>query len=118
MKTLTHDARGFIDGVTKYIQAKGTGAAVLPKVQNFFSKVTYQAKKEHAATVTTVEPMTQSEKSSLEKTLAGLLGHDIECHYATSAELLGGMKVQVADWVVDSSLKTQLTTLSQSLQSI
>lgn len=118
MKTLTKDARGFIDGVTKYIKQDRTSDAVLPKVQNFFSKVTFQAKKERSATVTTVLPMTQQEKFSLEKILSNLLGHEVECQYATNPALLGGMKVQVADWVVDSSLQTQLLTMSNSLKSI
>ncbi len=118
MKPLTRDARGFIDGVTKYIQTEGTTQTVLPKVQNFFSKVTGQAKKERLATVTTVVALTQPEKSALEKILTKLLGHDVECNYATDAKLLGGMKVQVADWVVDSSIQTQLSALAESLKSI
>src|SRR5689334_10743312 len=118
MKTLTKDARGFIDGVTKYIQKDRTSEAVFPKVQNFFSKVTFQAKKERSATITTVVVLTQAEKSSLEKILTKLLGHEVECEYKTDSALLGGMKVQVADWVVDSSLQTQLITLTHSLKSI
>ncbi|SRR5258706_9483285 len=118
MKTLTRDARGFIDGVTKYIQTEGASQSVLPKVQGFFSQVTNQAKKERTAIVTTVVPLTQGEKISLEKVLYGLLGHEVECQYATNNTLLGGMRVQVADWVVDSSLQTQLSAMSTSLKSI
>ena len=50
--------------------------------------------------------------------LAGLLGHAVECHYSIDASLVGGIKIQVADWIVDSSLATQVATIARSVTSV
>ena len=115
MKTLSKDARGFIEGVTSYIRSDRRGRQMFPKVQALFTKVTSAAKKERVAGVTTVVTLNESEKTAVKRILSGLLGHDVECRFALHPELLGGMKIQVADWVVDTSLSSQLASLSKTL---
>ena len=50
--------------------------------------------------------------------LAGLLGHTVTCHYSINTALIGGIKIQVADWIVDSSLSSQLTNIAHSLLTV
>ena len=115
MKTLSKDARGFIDGVTKYMRSDRRGKQILPKVSALFTKVTSAAKRERIATITSVVVLSESEKSTIARVLRNILEHDVECRFIINPDLLGGMKIQVADWIVDSSLSSQLESLSQLL---
>ena len=115
MKLISKDARGFIDGVATYIRNDRRGTQILPKVQSLFARVTSAAKKERVAIVITVVSLSAGEKVSIQKMLEHILGHEVDCHFDVSQELLGGMKIQVADWVVDTSLESSLSDLSRSL---
>ncbi len=115
MKTLSKDARGFIEGVTSYIRSDARASQVLPRVNSLLAKVTLAAKKERVATVSSYVPLTVGEKTSVTRMLVKLLGHDVEPRFQENAELLGGMKIQVADWVVDTSLSSQLANLTRTL---
>jgi len=115
MKTLSKDARGFVDEVAKYIGRDRKGKQVLPRVSALLTKVTAAAKKERIATVTSVVVLTESEKTSVKRVLHTILAHDVECRFVLDTDLLGGLKIQVADWIVDTSLSGQLAALTQTL---
>jgi F-type H+-transporting ATPase subunit delta len=115
MKPLSKDAKGFIEGVTSYIRDDAHGSRVLPRVSALLTKVTSAAKKERTASVISAIPLSDNEKSSVSRVLAKILEHDVACQYAVDPTLLGGIKVAVADWVVDTSLSGQLGILSGAL---
>lgn len=115
MKTLSNDARGFIDGVAQYVSRSKRGKSVLPKMQSLFTKVTAAAKKERIATVTSVVALSETERNSIKRVLGQILEHDVECHFSLDPDLLGGVTIKVADWVVDTSLSSQLTSLTTTL---
>ncbi len=115
MKALSKDARGFIEGVANYIRHDRRGKGVLPKVQSLFTKVTAAAKKERIACVSTVVPPTKEEQTAIQKIVERLLGHEVTCTFIIDKGMLGGMKIQIADWIVDTSLSSQLTNLSETL---
>lgn len=115
MKTLSKDARGFIDGVTSYIKRDAHGKDVLPRVSALLTRVTTAAKKERVASVATPVAVSESEKSAISRMLERLLGHEVECRWMVDADLLGGIKITVADWVVDTTLASQLTGLTHTL---
>lgn len=118
MGTLSRDARGFIEGVTRYIRSDSRAKGVLPKVRSLLTRVTSQAKKEQVAHVTSAVALGAPEKKRTESALSGLLGHPVQCVYRIDASLLGGMKIQVADWIVDTSLLTQLGNIARSIVSV
>lgn len=118
MKALSKDARGFIEGVATYIRSDARVKTVVPRVQSLLMKVTAQAKKEQNAQVKSAVALLPPEKKRIEALLQRLLGHGVECHYSIDASLLGGIKIQVADWIVDSSLTTQLTGIARSIVSV
>jgi len=115
MKPLSKDARGFIDGVAKYMRSDARGSQMFPKVQSLFTRVTTAAKKERTADVATVVSLSESEKAVVCRVLEKILGHAVECRFTLDADLLGGMKITVADWVVDTSLSSQLAHMSNAL---
>ena len=118
MKTLSKDARGFIEGVASYIRSDARAKTMVPRVASLITKVTTAAKREQSAQVKSAVELFPEEKKRIEAILVRLLGHTVECHYSIDTSLVGGIKIQVADWIVDSSLTTQVTTIAHSLSSV
>lgn len=118
MKTLSKDARGFIEGVASYIRSDARARTVVPKVQSLLAKVTASAKREQSAHVKSAVALLPPEKKRIEALLARLLGHSVECQYSIDESLVGGIKIQIADWIVDSSLATQLADITRSILSV
>ena len=118
MKALSKDERGFIEGVASYIRSDARAKSVVPKVQSLITKVTASAKKEENAEVKSAVPLLAPEKKRVEALLTKLLGHTVTCHYRVDGSLIGGIQIQVADWTVDSSLATQVSTIAQSILSV
>ncbi len=114
MGSLSKDARGFVDGVVSYL-SHGEKSSVVPKVASLLHKVTTQAKRQRSATVISSISMSTSDRAQLERILAHVLGHTVDVEYALDGSLLGGFKVQVADWIIDTSLSAQLALMMSSM---
>ena len=112
---LTKDARGFVDGVVTYLKSDGRSQAMVPKVAALFGKVTAKAKKERIAKVESSIALTQSEKNDIQRALTGILDHDVELDCVVHPETLGGFRIQVGDWIVDTTLDSQLKLLATVL---
>ena len=115
MKTLSKDARGFVDSVAGYIRSDKRGKQLLPRVQSLFTKVTASARKERLARVETAVTLTAAEKNSVTRILGQILDHDVDCTFVVDREVIGGLKIQVADWVIDTSLVSELGALGKTL---
>lgn len=115
---LSKDARGFIEGVASFVRSDARAKTMIPRVQSLLTKVTEAAKKEQSAQVKSTVLLVGPEKNRIETLLTHLLGHTMECHYSIDTSLVGGIKIQVADWVVDSSLTTQLTRIARFIVSV
>ncbi len=107
MKTLSRDARGFIEGITQYIRKEGK-TSVLPKVETLLGKVAASAQKETVAHVATSVALSNEEKQHIEQLMYQLVGHPVSLDCRVDPAVLGGMKIQIGDWIVDTSLQSQL----------
>lgn len=116
MKTLTKDARGFVDSVVNYLGKEGKRETV-SRVASFLSRVTAQAKKEKSALVESAIALDFEERMSIERLLARLLGHSVDVHYSVNAEIVAGLIIKVADWVLDTSFRGQLDKMQDSMLS-
>lgn len=114
-KTLTKDARGFVEGVVTYLRHDGRSKGAIPKVQALLGKVTAQAKKERVANVKASVTLSSAEKTALSHILAKFIGHPVQLECHVHPELLGGVRIQVADWVVDTSIVTQIDRMAETL---
>jgi len=112
---LTKDAKGLVDGVVTFLRGDSRSKSVAPKVERFLGKVTAQARKEKEARVETSVALTEPEKKSIEAMLTKLIGHPVSVVSVLSPEVIGGLRIQVADWIVDTTLQTQLSEIAQSL---
>lgn len=108
MTRLTRDARFFLDGVTKYLRSSNTGRSMLPRVSDAFERMTDSAKREKTAIVQSAVTLTDREKDEVSRFLSRLLTHPVTVQCALNRDLIGGMRIQIGDWVVDTSILRQI----------
>lgn len=116
MKSLTHDARGFVQGVVTHLRQTGKGSAMAPKVQSLLFKMTNGARKERQALVESAVTLTGEEEAMVERLLAKVSGHEVNLDCQVNPDLIGGIRIQMADWVMDVSIKSELADMASVLQ--
>jgi F-type H+-transporting ATPase subunit delta len=67
------------------------------------------------ANVSVSRPLTQEQISRLQAGLNGLYGRELKINVNVDPSLVGGVRVQVGDEVVDSSVVTRLSELRRKL---
>ena len=112
---MSQDAHDFVDGVVSYLKKDRHSKTALPKVQAFLGKVTAAAKKQKVARVESALALTQTEKDTIKSALVHHLGHEVGLECSINTNLLGGLKNQIGDWIVDTSLKSQLDQMATVL---
>lgn len=116
MVALHKDARFFVDGIATYLRGKGKlGDAVIPRMTALFDKVTSSARGQKIAYVESAVPLNHSEKQKMSLLLSRLLDHDVELDCSVEPQAIGGFKIQVGDWVVDTTVRGQVDALKNSL---
>lgn len=69
------------------------------------------------AYVTTARPMTEDEKQTLVRSIAGMTGKEVRLHERLEPKLIGGLVVKVGDRVIDGSVRRRLDRLRRELSS-
>lgn len=115
MKTLTKDARGFVDGVMKYIKSDGKSPTANTKVRAMLSRVSEIDKSENSASVETAVVLDAKEKSLFARAVEKMTGHPVEIVYTVKPELIGGFRLTIGDYVMDDSLASQLNQIQTVL---
>lgn len=115
MKPLQHDAKDFVEGVTKYLREESNQPSILPKVTALFHKVNAQSRKNQMAHVESCVALTTQEKQRVHRIVDKLVDHPVSWSWHVNAHLVGGMKISVDDWVVDTTLLAQLEEMALSL---
>ncbi len=112
MKSVSKDARGFVDGVISHLKQSGKIRDVSPKVQSLLLKMTASAKREHQATVESAVKLTPAETQSIARMLSTLAGHEVSLTSVVNPSLIGGLRLTMADWVMDSSIRSELSQMA------
>jgi len=74
---------------------------------------------EATADVTSAEPLSQTQISALKDALRGVTGgKDVKLVSSVDASLIGGLIVKVGSRMIDTSLKTKLTSLKVALKEV
>lgn len=115
MKPLPKDAKGFVDGIVSYIKSDGKSTAAGTKVHTMLSRVSQLDQKTNMAVVESPVKLTGEEMRDLERIVVRIIGRDVRFDYKTLPSLVGGLRVKVGDWVLDTSLVTQLESLREQL---
>jgi ATP synthase F1 delta subunit len=114
MKRLNKDARSFVDGIVDQMKKNYDGDRPFPKVQTFLRKVSEQAWKEHTAKITTAVSLNQQEKEYLSEILSKRMNQEITLECSVRADILGGIRIEIADYIIDMSYEEKLRSI-QSL---
>jgi len=112
MKSVSKDAKGFVEGVMSHLKQSGKIRDVSPKVQSLLLKMTASAKREHQATVESAVKLTPGELQSVARMLSRLAGHEVSLTSIVTPSLIGGLRVTMADWVMDASVKSELKDMA------
>jgi F-type H+-transporting ATPase subunit delta len=115
MAKLTKHARGFIHDVVSYIQKGHTVNQAVPGLRKLLSKVSKDAQDDITAHVHSAVPLSHDEKLQIQKALTHICGHDITIVSTVSPSTLGGIKIQIRDWVVDMTFLKTLQNMSLML---
>ncbi len=97
------------------VMAEHDRLLVLPEVAKVYASMRAAAENRVVAqAVTALEP-TAEQKETLEAALKRKFDADVEVSYSVDADLIAGMRVQIGDWVVDGSARTQLNKLRAAI---
>lgn len=69
-----------------------------------------------SALITSALPLTDAEKSTVQKDVLAKLGKDAQVTYAVDPSILGGLVIRVGDKLVDGSVAGQLESLRQAMK--
>ncbi len=112
MKSVSKDARGFVDGVISHLKRGGKANDVSPKVESLLRKMSASAKHEHQAKVESAVKLTLGETQSIARALSRIAGHEVSLTSVVNPSLIGGLRVIMADWVMDSSIRNELREMA------
>ena len=115
MKKLNKNARGFVEGVISSMKKGGKSQAARVKVEQYLHQVSQQEERENIAHIETAVTLTDTEKRELAKTITDVIGRPLKPEYHVHPSLIGGIRIRIGELVLDTSLKTQLDDLRQSL---
>ena len=104
-----------ITGLMVMVVDKGHVASMI-SIFSYFIKLVKKEKNIGVASVTSAVALTDSQKANIEKRLIETTRYStMEIAYQVDTSLICGLVIRIEDRVVDSSIKTQLETLSKTL---
>lgn len=80
-----------------------------------FADLSAQQQRQWIADVTVARPLQQAQVDRLGKSLSNIFGRDLTLNIETDPQLVGGIRIQVGDEVIDSSVATRLNDLNTKL---
>lgn len=113
MKSVSHDARGFVEGVVHHLKKGGKNKDIAPKVQSLLYKMSASAKNERKAVVESAVKLSSKDMQDLSRILATVAGHEVGLTNIVRSDLVAGMRITMADWVMDASFKKELADMKR-----
>lgn len=115
MKKLNKDAKNFVEGIVDQLKKNNKNDRPLPKVQSLLKKVSEGAWRESTAKVTTAVPLLPEEKEQVSAMLSRRLGQHIGLVCTVSPHIVGGIKIEIADLLIDLSYEEKLRAIASML---
>ena len=98
------------------VLAKNRRLFAAPEMIRSFRSLAAKARGEVTAEVTSAVALTEAQVSELKQTLKASVGKDVTLAAKVDPSLLGGLIVKLGSRMIDSSLKTKLSSLKMVLQ--
>ncbi|MFO1089072.1 MAG: F0F1 ATP synthase subunit delta [Hyphomicrobiales bacterium] len=98
------------------LTAKNRRLFALPDMIKAYRAILADARGEVTAEVTSAEPLKPDQVARLKDELRSALGRDVKLTETVDPDILGGLIVKAGSKMVDSSLRTKLTTLKIAMK--
>ena len=101
------------------LAARNRRLFVLPDMIKAYAQLAAESRGEQAAEVVSAQPLTAEQVSALEGSLQGIApGKQIRIVPKVDPSIIGGLIVKVGSRMIDTSLKTKLTSLKVALKEV
>ncbi len=91
---------------------------VLPQLIAALRGLIAEEKGEVTADVTAAKALTKAQQDKLAKTLKASIGKDVKINLAVDESLIGGLVVKVGSKMIDSSIRSRLNALQNSMKEV
>ena len=88
---------------------------VLPEIAQHFDALKADVENTVDVTITSAAPISAAQQKIVARALAAKLGRDVRIETHIDETLIGGAVIRAGDVVIDGSLRSQLTSLSNAL---
>lgn len=105
-----------VSGLLDFLEETGQ-TRLLPEVTQELERLLTEGEKVAEIRVTTVVPLTEAQKESLNRLLSNFLKVDLPLVNKIDKNLLGGLTIKLGDWFLDASLVQELKYLKKTLLS-
>lgn len=112
---MTKDGQSFVEGISEYLRQGGKKSSIVPKIQTLLGKVSSAARKEKIAYVETASRLSEEENEELRKVLSNIVGHDLSIDSSINRSLIAGLKIKIADFIIDTSYSSQINEMGEIL---
>ena len=100
------------------VVAKNGRLDQLENIISEFNRILAHHNGEVSASVVTAHKLTKTQLDALKVKLKSMVGSDVNVDTDEDASLLGGMVVKIGSRMIDSSLKTKLANLEESMKEV
>ena len=110
-----------LDGITANtlgLMAQNRRLFVLPQLISTIRSMIADEKGEVTAEVTAAKELTKAQQDKLAKTLKESVGKDVKINMAVDESLIGGLVVKVGSKMIDSSIRSQRSKLSNAMKEV
>ncbi|MES2906865.1 MAG: F0F1 ATP synthase subunit delta [Pseudomonadota bacterium] len=114
------DKAGVKDLTAKFVQllAQNRRLNLLSETISGFEKLVAQSKGLTGAEVTSAEPLSENQLGAIKAALKESTGKDVEIETRVDQSLIGGLVVKLGSRMLDTSLKTKLSSMKTALKGI
>lgn len=90
---------------------------VMPDIAQLFNAECAKQQGAMDIVISSAEPLSDTQKEAIIKKLSAKWHKTIQANYEIDSSLLGGVRIQAGDWVLDRSIADKLLRLSEDIQS-
>jgi len=110
-----------IEGLTKnflLLVSKNRRLFAVPDMMTAFRAMLAAHRGETSATVTAASKLTEAQVTALKQALKAALGKDVMLDQRVDPSLIGGLILKVGSRMIDTSLRTKLTSLKHAMKEV
>ena len=85
------------------------------KILESFLKLSMKKRGEIKASLISSKELSKFELENISKDLSSTMGSTIKFDYKTDKELIGGLKLQLGSFMIDTSIKSKLKKIEQAM---